>query len=254
MVMMTLENVAITRNGRTLFRELSMSIEPGQWWMVCGPNGVGKTSLIHAISGQVDYQGKMTYKGQDLRRLSSKERAKEIAFLSQNQNLDLDYSLEELVSLGRYAHQKGWLKYLSAQDRAVIERVLRQIGLQAKANHPLKTLSGGEVQRALLAQVLAQEPNLLILDEPTNHLDLVYEESLFEFLESWLFEEGHAIISVVHDLSLATRYGSHILLIDPKGRSLEGSKELVLTPDNLDLYYQMDVVAYMRDKNRYWYQ
>ena len=114
------------------------------------------------------------------------------------------------------------------------------------------TLSGGELQRTFLAQVFAQDPQILILDEPANHLDLVYQKHIFSLIEQWLKEPGRAVLSVVHDLSLAKRYGTHAVLISQGKCTAQGEINQVLTPENLRAVYDMDVYAWMNDMLQQW--
>ena len=114
------------------------------------------------------------------------------------------------------------------------------------------TLSGGELQRAFLAQVFAQDPKLLLLDEPTNHLDLVYQKQVFALIQDWLKKGHRAVVSVVHDLSLAKAYGSHALLLD-RGRVFAfGTVKEVLTRENLARVYKMDVYEWMQRMLEQW--
>jgi iron complex transport system ATP-binding protein len=114
------------------------------------------------------------------------------------------------------------------------------------------TLSGGEMQRAFLAQVFAQDPKVLILDEPANHLDLKYQQHIFSLIRQWLREPGRAVMSVVHDLSLARRYGTHAVLLDRGKCVSQGLISEVMTPENLRQVYGMDVYAWMREMLSQW--
>ena len=116
----------------------------------------------------------------------------------------------------------------------------------------LLELSGGEVQRAFLAQVLAQEPEILLLDEPANHLDLVYQQSLFSLIGQWLQTPGRAALSVVHDLSIVRRYGTHAVLMNEGRAVAQGPIEAVFTPENLQKVYSMDVYGWMNDLYALW--
>ena len=114
------------------------------------------------------------------------------------------------------------------------------------------TLSGGETQRVFLAQVLAQNPQILVLDEPANHLDLNYQQQIFSLIQEWLKEPGRAVLSVVHDLSLARKYGTHAILMD-HGKSIsQGIISDVMTPDNLQQVYGMNVYEWMREMLSQW--
>ena len=132
------------------------------------------------------------------------------------------------------------------------EEALELTGLTAQRAQSVLTLSGGELQRTFLAQVLAQQPRLLILDEPTNHLDLVYQKQVFSLIGRWLREPGRAVVSVVHDLSLARAFGTDAVLLHHGKTVASGSVREVLRPENLDAVYDMDVAAWMRQMLSQW--
>lgn len=114
------------------------------------------------------------------------------------------------------------------------------------------TLSGGELQRTFLAQVFAQNPKILILDEPANHLDLKYQQHIFSLIAEWLKTPGRAVLSVVHDLSLARKYGTHAVLMNQGKCIAQGEADGVFTPENLQAVYGMDVYGFMRDMLGQW--
>ena len=113
-------------------------------------------------------------------------------------------------------------------------------------------LSGGNQQKVLLAKWMFAEPDILILDEPANHLDLVYQKHIFSLIEQWLKKPGRAVLSVVHDLNLAKRYGTHAVLISQGKCTAQGEINQVLTPENLRAVYDMDVYAWMNDMLQQW--
>ena len=123
-------------------------------------------------------------------------------------------------------------------------------GLTALRRASVLTLSGGELQRTFLAQVFAQNPKLLILDEPANHLDLIYQKHIFSLIEAWLKQPGRAVISVVHDLSLAKKYGTHAVLMDRGRCAAQGKTAEVMTRERLEAVYGMDVYGWMRRPGR----
>ena len=125
-------------------------------------------------------------------------------------------------------------------------------GLTELRQVSMLTLSGGETQRVFLAQVFAQDPQVLILDEPANHLDLKYQQHIFSLIREWLKEPGRAVLSVVHDLSLARRYGSRAILMDHGKSVSQGPIREVMTPDHLQQVYGMDVYAWMREMLTQW--
>ena len=150
---------------------------------------------------------------------------------------------------GRHAYG-GFLKGGDKEDEARVAEAIRLTGLEGVA--PERAHPPGELQRVFLAQVLAQSPRLLLLDEPANHLDLKYQQQVFGIIESWLKAPGRAVISVVHDLSLARAFGHQALLLD-KGRAVaQGEVEDVLSRDRLKAVYGVDVFQWMRSLLRSW--
>ena len=246
------ENVTVRYGAQTVVDGLSFELRAGQWLMLVGPNGAGKSTLIEAIAQGVPYTGRISLEGRDIRALKGAERARSVGFLAQKNAVSYAYSVEEVVSLGRYAHASGFLSARDDEGEACVERALEWTGLTALRRASVLTLSGGELQRTFLAQVLAQDPKLLLLDEPTNHLDLIYQKQIFALIGQWLQKPGRAVVSVVHDLSLARAFGTDALLMDSGRKIALGRANDVLTPANLDRVYGMDVAAWMRGLYRQW--
>ncbi|MDD4081720.1 MAG: ABC transporter ATP-binding protein [Eubacteriales bacterium] len=244
--MLTASRITLKYGERTAVSDLSFSLAEGQWLMVIGPNGAGKSSLIAALSHTRPFQGMVNVGGQDIRALSPRRRAQMVGVLAQRQAVHYAFTVEEVVRLGRYAHRKGWLAGQDPQGEAMVEQALHWTGMSQLKDRSILTLSGGERQRAFLAQVLAQDPAILMLDEPAGALDLKYQKTLFELTEAWAKQPGKAVISVVHDLSVARRYGSHALLMREGKCLAQGEKDDVLSPKHLNAAYGMDVGAWMR--------
>lgn len=250
--MLRAENITVRYGDYVVVDNLSFSLKEGQWLMLAGPNGAGKSTLIHAISQGAPYTGTVYLAGKDIRRYKPTQLAQKLGVLAQHNNVGYSYTVDEVVSLGRYAHSRG---FLSAKDDAGEQRVenaLRLTGLEELRHQSVLTLSGGELQRTFLAQVFAQDPEILILDEPANHLDLVYQKHIFSLIQEWLKQPGRAVVSVVHDLSLARRYGTHAVLMSHGKSIAQGTIAEVLTPQNLESVYDMDVYAWMQEMLSQW--
>lgn len=232
--------------------DLSFHLQEGQWLMLAGPNGAGKSTLIEAIAQGVPYTGAIQWAGQDIRSLKPAQLARRIGVLSQKNAVGYAYTVEEVAGLGRYAYKAGFLSGRDDEGQAQVEQALELTGLTQLRRASMLTLSGGEMQRVFLAQVFAQNPQVLILDEPANHLDLKYQQHIFSLIQKWLKEPGRAVMSVVHDLSLARRYGTHAVLMNHGACISQGAADDVLTPENLQNVYDMDVYAWMRDMLSQW--
>ena len=250
--MLKASRVSVRYGEKTVVDNLSFTLEEGQWLMLAGPNGAGKSTLIEALCGGAPYSGSVLLDGRDARSLKPAQLARRMGVLSQKNAVGYAYSVEEIVGLGRYAHTSGLFSRGDRQGRALVERALELTGLTGLRHANALTLSGGELQRAFLAQVLAQDPRVLILDEPVNHLDPVYQKHIFSVIQKWLSQPGRAVISVVHDISLARRYGTHAVLMN-RGRCVaQGGIEQTLTRENLTAVYDMDVYAWMRELLSQW--
>jgi iron complex transport system ATP-binding protein len=251
-MMLEARRITLSYGPHEAVKDVSLHLEEGQCLMVIGPNGAGKSSLIAALSGSKPYAGTVLLNGQDSKALSPRGRARLVGVLSQRQAVHYAFTVEEVVRLGRYPHRKGWFSGADPAGEAMVDRALAWTGMGEMRSRSILSLSGGERQRAFLAQVLAQDPAILMLDEPADSLDLKYQKTLFELTETWARQPGKAVISVVHDLSIARRYGSHAMLMHHGKCVAQGEKAVVLKADNLNTAYGMDVYAWMRDLSRPW--
>ena len=245
--MLEMDGVTVQYGDHTVLDGLSLAVREGEWLMLAGPNGAGKSTAIMAISGEAPYSGTIAVEGKNARQMKPMELARKVGVLSQQHQGGYDYTVREIVSLGRYAHRKGMLSGRNEENDRMIAHALNMTGMQAFRDKRMTELSGGEVQRAFLAQVFAQNPDVLILDEPANHLDLVYQKQTFELIRDWLSQGGRSVISVVHDLSLARRYGTHAVLLKEGRCVAKGVIGEVLAPDLLAQVYEMDVYGWMRE-------
>ncbi len=250
--MLNIKNLTVSYGNLTILDDLSIRVRPQQWLMVVGPNGAGKSTLVSAVAQGVPYSGQVILDGQDVAHMKPKEAARLFGVLTQSHAVGYSFTVEEIVRLGRYAFSKSMFSGKNETDEKKINDALEMTGMQPFRKQSALTLSGGELQRAFLAQLLAQDPKLLILDEPTNHLDLVYQKQIFGLIKNWLKETGRAVISVVHDLNLAKAFGTHALLLD-RGRCVSyGEVPDVLTAKNLNTVYSMDVYGWMRRMLSQW--
>lgn len=250
--MLNVQNMTVSYGTHTVVNNLSFHVDEGQWLMIVGPNGAGKSTVLNAITQGVSYTGTVLLNGIDVTKHKASQRAKEVGVLAQNHFVGYEFTVEEVVRLGRYAHSSGLLSGRKASDEQAVEEALKLTGMEPLRNQSVLTLSGGELQRTFLAQVFAQNPRLLLLDEPTNHLDLVYQKQVFALISDWVKQPGRAVVSVVHDLSLARAFGSNALLMHKGETVAQGTVDEVLASENLDPVYGMDVYQWMLDMLSQW--
>lgn len=219
---------------------MSFVLEPGTWTGLLGPNGSGKTTLLRALGGHLPAAGRILLDGRPLAEWTARQRARRLAFVRQAPTLTFDFTVRELVALGRSPHV-GWLARNSPGHNA-IHAALAAVDLDGFADRSVLSLSGGERQRAFLAQALLQETPVLLLDEPIAHLDVRYQ---FQFLDRirTLVDEGRTVLAVFHDLEQAARYADRLLLLHNGALTASGPPADVLTPQRIASVFRMDATV-----------
>lgn len=235
--------------GENILKDVSFQILKGELFGILGPNGSGKTTLLKMISGILPFQrGNILIKGKPITGYSAKELAQMIAVLSQHSTQAFSYTVKETVSLGRYAHQKGWFHSWSDEDEAIVQESMNQTGVGLFQHKNIQDLSGGERQRVFLAQALAQEPEILLLDEPTNHLDLSYQKELLDLLKKMTKEKGLTVVSIFHDLNLAGLYCDRLLLLKNGSIHTNDIPNEVLKVEKIKEVYHTDIEKHPHPK------
>jgi iron complex transport system ATP-binding protein len=240
--MLSIQHVGGGYAGNSVIKDISFQVNKGELLGILGPNGSGKTTLLKMISGIMPVtEGKILIDGIELSHYSPKELAKLVAVLPQHAADPFSYSVKETVSLGRYAHQRGWFQSWTTEDEETVLRVMEQTGIINLQHRNIQDLSGGERQRVYLAQALAQEPRILLLDEPTNHLDLSYQKELFDLLKKWSKECELMVVSIFHDLNLAGLYCDRLLLLNEGNIVIEDTPNEVLKQERIQSVYRTKI-------------
>jgi len=237
--MIELRDVSVSFGAVDAVHEVSLTVESGEWIALIGPNGAGKTSVLRALCRLVAFRGDIELDGRSVLHMSRRELARVIAFVPQTPVIPLELTVAEYVLLGR----TPYLAYLgdeSRDDRAAAQRALERLELRSFADRPLGSLSGGELQRAVLARALAQDAPILLLDEPTTALDLGRQQQALELVDS-LRSDGLTVVSTMHDLTLAGQYADRLLLLDRGAVVAAGAPADVLSSANLESYYGASV-------------
>lgn len=181
---LNVENLSVAFGSSQILKDVSLNLQEQDWLMLLGPNGAGKSTCVYAMSRSVPYDGKIMLKDKSILEYDNIEYAKLVGFLSQKNFVAFDFTVEEIVSMGRYCHMSGVFRNLDKKDKDHITRAMKDTGTYEFKDRSVQELSGGEVQRTFLAQVLAQDPEILVLDEPTNNLDLVYQAQIFNLIQN----------------------------------------------------------------------
>lgn len=240
--MIELSDVTFAWGPRTLFSDVNLRVDAGSLCGVLGPNGAGKSTLLRIVLGLLaPTRGVVRIDGVDIRTLSRREVAYAIAAMLQDEPTLFPMTVTECVLLGRVARLPPH-GFESPGDLVAAERALDEAGVRTLAERRLDTLSGGERRRVLLARALAQDTTTLVLDEPAANLDLRHQLELFSLLRRHA-ERGAAIVASVHDLDLAARSCSEVLLLDGRGGVVQGAPADVLTTARVADVFGVEVMT-----------
>ena len=223
-------------HGKVILDDVSFTVGTGEIVGVIGPNGAGKSTLLKTLRGILPIlSGTVTLMGDDVNALDAKEFARRVAYLQQHVAMTFAYTARDVVLAGRYPYLSWWSQE-KADDLAIAEACMAYTGVSELADKPLHAMSGGQRQRVLLAKVLAQQTPVLFLDEPATGLDIIYQEEIFRFCRE-LCAAGKTVLLVAHELSLAARFCSRLLLIGHGTLLADGAPRDVLTDELLSQAY-----------------
>lgn len=245
MTVLSAENLSLTVQTRMLLRDVSLRLEPGEVVGLVGPNGAGKSTLIRALLGQSQPEaGRVTLDGRPVLRMAACERARHVAYVPQRTPEGFPVSVFETCLLGRTPHMGS---RPSARDMALTEAMLERLRLTDLAFRPMNALSGGERQRVMLARALVQETPLILLDEPTSALDIGNQLFTLRLLADLAQETGRGLLVAIHDLSLAARFATRLVLMDGGRVAAQGDWREALCPAHIRASYGVDTeVATLR--------
>jgi iron complex transport system ATP-binding protein len=235
--MIELIDATIGIAGRVLLEGVDARIGAGEFIAVLGPNGVGKTTLLHAIAGLGrPMSGSITVGGSEIARAAPAERALRVGFVTSDEILLDALLVRDVVAIGRYPHHRWWQWQERRSDREAIDRALAAVHLDSLEHRLVSTLSSGERQRVWIALGLAQETPVLLLDEPTSHLDVRIAHEILALLRN-LAHAGKTVVCVLHDLNDAAAYADRIALLGCGGLLALEPPDAVLASDLLERTY-----------------
>ncbi len=265
------QNLRFAYNKKEVIREVSLSLKEGEFLGIIGPNGAGKSTILKILCGILrNYQGKVFCLGRELKELNPRQRAQIIGFVPQDTNFQLNYTVQDIITMGRYPYLKPFTS-LNQDDRRAIEEASEFTELKDFINRPVLSLSSGERQRVIIARALAQKPKILLLDEPTSHLDLHHQSAIMEILKKLntslkglsdkeveerrkeygkkINTTGISIIIVNHDLNLTSLYCSHLILMNEGRIFAEGMVQDIINKEVLKKVYNAEIeIVYHPEK------
>lgn len=229
MTRLTTESLIVDIPGRASGAPLDLALEPGQVWGVLGPNGVGKTTLLHTLAGlREPRSGQLRLDGTPLRDLRRKTVSQRMGLVFQDRQDGFPATVLETALIGRHPWLSAW-QMESGEDLEMAERALETLDVIHLKDRLVNTLSGGERQRVAIATLMTQCPQIWLLDEPTNHLDLQHQTAVMKLLRQQAAGD-RAVFLCLHDLNLAARWCDQILLLYPDGQACWGAaRDMLIT-------------------------
>lgn len=219
----------------------TLSVKEGSFVGIVGPNGCGKTTLVKLVTGTIPgEQGEISVFGRPLQSLDQRNIARRIGVVPQRWDVQFDYTVTELVSMGRYPYM-GRFERETAQDREIVHKAMALTNILHLAERSVMQMSGGEMQRAVIAQALAQTPQILVLDEATSNLDINHQTEIMELLKKLQAEEGLTVVAIMHDLNLTAQYCQTVFMMQKGKVVASGEPRKVLTPANIRSVYGANV-------------
>ncbi|AGT43657.1 ABC transporter ATP-binding protein [Treponema pedis] len=239
MNILQIEHLNLSYGSSSIIEDLNISVRAGQIVSIIGPNASGKSTILKAIAGILKpASGKIFIEGKDISKMKTKELAKKVSILLQQNKYPDEITVEELIFFGRYPHKNNF-EFFNQSDNEIVKKVLQLTNTFGLRHKTLETLSGGERQRTWIAMALAQEPSILLFDEPTTFLDPAHQIEFLELVNGLNKKTNTAIILVLHDLNQAARYGNYIFALKDKKLFVQGTPEKVLTPENILSIYNI---------------
>ncbi|MBO0482119.1 iron ABC transporter ATP-binding protein [Candidatus Enterococcus courvalinii] len=237
--MIDLAGVNKAYQGKTVVDNINLTIQEQQLTAFIGPNGAGKSTLLSLVSRLVPKDtGEIYLDHNEVRTWKSNELAKKLAILRQSNELNLQITVKELVEFGRFPYTKG---RLTQEDHQLVEEALKHLGLTKLADQFVHTLSGGQLQRAYIAMVLAQDTDYILLDEPLNNLDMNFAVQIMQILKQLVTELGKTVVIVLHDINFAASYADEIVAMKEGQLFTQGKTNEIIQKAVLDELYEMDI-------------
>ncbi|AMY05551.1 ABC transporter ATP-binding protein [Staphylococcus condimenti] len=234
------QQVTIGYGEHVIVSDLDVEIPDGKVTSIIGPNGCGKSTLLKALSRLLSVKnGKILLDGKNIHTQSTKEIAKKIAILPQSPDVADGLTAGELVSYGRFPHQKGFGR-LSTEDKEEIDWALKVTGTYDFKHRAINDLSGGQRQRVWIAMALAQKTDIIFLDEPTTYLDISHQLEILELVQELNREHGTTIVMVLHDINQAIRFSDHLIAMKGGDIVSSGETQEVLTKEILEKVFNID--------------
>ncbi|MGP1575494.1 ABC transporter ATP-binding protein [Selenomonas sp.] len=244
--MLSVRNLSFAVGDKTILHDVSVNFAEGKITAILGANGSGKSTLMSFLGKNRAAPGHIFLCGKDISGIPSHAYAQRAAMLPQQRETIADFTVEDVVVMGRFPYKRQFRDYTEA-DYEIAQSAMREVGIEVMARRRIGSMSGGEIQRVMIAKVLAQRPELILMDEPTNHLDVRYKVALMNTLRAY----GGTIILVLHDLSLAAQYADRVVVMKHGRIREEGDTADVMRTELLEEIFGVPFVRFEKDGRVY---
>jgi iron complex transport system ATP-binding protein len=243
MAIVKAESIRFKYDGDWVLKNLSFETREGEFLGIIGPNGSGKTTLLKIIDGIfMPQQGSALMNGLNIKKIKRYDIAKIIAVVPQDSPMIFSFTVQEVVLMGRAPHL-GRLRFEGQTDFEIVRKAMEITDIRPFAARSINELSGGERQRVLIARALAQQPQIILLDESTAFLDIKHQIAFFDLIKNLNKEEGLTVITVTHDINLASLFCDRVMLLNEGIIHSIGTPDEVITESNIKEVYETDVLV-----------
>ncbi len=243
-------NLSFSYGKEVILKELNIIFGGNKFISIIGPNGSGKTTLLKLLLRLLKSDnGEIKLDGSNLKKYTNKELAKEISYVPQKSEIDFEFTVYEIVSMGRAPYIKN-LEKEAKKDKEIIENAMKMTNTWKFREKYINCLSGGELQMVMIARAIAQDTKIIILDEPISHLDIHHQVEIMNTLQKINKEKEALIITVLHDINLASQYSDEILLLNNGEIVAKGEPKKVITKENIKKVYNMEFLFLEHPRNK----
>lgn len=249
--MIEIKNLYYKLDKKQILKDINLTFEEGKVYGIIGPNGAGKSTILKHIMRIIEPKKDTIFiNNQDIIKAKTKEYSKKVSFVFQENVRDVEFTVEEVIMMGRYCYME-WLGNITDDDKKIVNEIIEELNLQEFKDRYISTLSGGEAQKVFIGRALAQNTPIILLDEPTSMLDIHNSIEIMNLIMGIKEKYNLTVIMVLHDLNVAFSYCDHITLLKNGEVVLQGENQQVIENDVLKEVYNNKIMVIEENNRRY---
>ncbi|MGL4382875.1 MAG: ABC transporter ATP-binding protein [Bacilli bacterium] len=245
-------NLNVSYDDKKIINDLNVTFTNKAFTFILGPNGSGKTTLLKAIALLIKSSGDISFNNIELNKIKPVQRAQKIAYFSQMAMVNLDFSVYDTIMMGRFPYLESSFSSYQTIDHQLVMQVIEEFDLIPIQKQKLANLSGGQLQRVLIARLIVQDPDVILVDEMTNFLDFKYQVYVIEYLIKWAQTHDKILVAIVHDLNLALMYGQEIIVLDEGYIKLQGDVRSVFKSALINDIFDLNISEWYYNLSAKW--